>query len=182
MSAVSPSFLSRPFLTLAGVVAASGLTVTQAFAGQVVVDVEIPQQKVAEYHKPYVAGWIEDASGAHLGNAFLWYDVKKPENRGAKWLKDLRSWWRKSGRDLSSTDGFSGATRAPGRNALTLDSNLPLFKNLKPGQYSFVVEASREQAGHEVVKVPLAWNPAKATTGKAKGSTELGEVKVTYKP
>lgn len=163
-------------------VTATGLTASMANAGQVVLDIEIPTQKVAEYHKPYVAGWIEDAAGNHVANAFLWYDVKKPENRGARWLKDLRSWWRKSGRDLASTDGFSGATRAPGRNTLALDTNASAFKGLKPGAYSFVVEASREQGGHDQVKLPLTWNPARAVTANAKGTTELGQVKLSYKP
>lgn len=173
--------MTAKFLAFAAV-AATGLTVSVANAGQVVLDIEIPTQKVAEYHKPYVAGWIEDASGNHVANAFLWYDVKKPENRGAKWLKDLRSWWRKSGRDLASTDGFSGATRAPGRNTLALDANTSAFKGLKPGAYSFVVEASREQGGHDQVKLPLVWNPAKAATASAKGTAELGTVKLSYKP
>jgi hypothetical protein len=173
--------MTARFIAFAAV-AATGLTATVANAGQVVLDVEIPAQKVAEYHKPYVAGWIEDASGNPVANAFLWYDVKKPENRGARWLKDLRSWWRKSGRDLTSTDGFSGATRAPGHNALTLDTNTSAFKALKPGAYSFVVEAAREQGGHDLVKLPLTWNPAKAVTASANGTTELGQVKLSYKP
>jgi len=173
--------MSAKFLTFAGVIAASGFSVSAAQAGQVVLEIEIPQQKVAEYHKPYVAGWIEDASGKAVGNMFVWYDVKKPENRGSKWLSDLRSWWRKSGRDLASTDGFSSATRAPGRNTLSLDSGAPAFKNLKPGAYTFVVEAAREQGGHEVVKVPVNWT-GKALTTAGKGGTELGQVKITYKP
>jgi hypothetical protein len=173
--------MTAKFLAFAAV-AATGLTVSVANAGQVVLDIEIPAQKVAEYHKPYVAGWIEDASGNHVANAFLWYDVKKQENRGAKWLKDLRSWWRKSGRDLASTDGFSSATRAPGRNTLALDTNSSAFKGLKPGAYSFVVEASREQGGHDQVKLPLVWNSAKAATVSAKGTAELGTVKLSYKP
>ncbi|MFT4075951.1 MAG: DUF2271 domain-containing protein [Asticcacaulis sp.] len=173
--------MTAKYLAFAAV-AATGLTASVANAGQVVLDIEIPTQKVAEYHKPYVVGWIEDTSGNHVANAFLWYDTKKQENHGARWLKDLRSWWRKSGRDLVSTDGFSSATRAPGRNSLTLDTNNSAFKGLKPGAYSFVVEASREQGGHDQVKLPLNWNPARATTATAAGTTELGQVKLTYKP
>jgi hypothetical protein len=153
-----------------------------ASAAQITLEVEIPQQNVAEYHKPYVAGWIEDASGAHVGNLFVRYDVKKRENAGQKWLKDLRTWWRKSGRDLTlPVDGLTGATWAPGRQTLSLDSAVAL-KDLKAGTYSVVVEASREAGGHDLVKVPFAYAPARAVTSAAKGDGELGEVKVLYKP
>jgi hypothetical protein len=152
-----------------------------AQAGQLTLDVGIKQQTVAEYHKPYVAGWIEDASGAHVGNIFVWYDIKKRDGAGQKWLNDLRTWWRKSGRDLTlPVDGLSGATRAPGRQTLTVDT--ATIKDLKPGAYIVVVEAAREAGGHDLVKVPLNWSPAKPATGSAKGDGELSDVKVSYKP
>jgi hypothetical protein len=159
----------------------SGLA-TGASAGALSIQVDIPQQSTAEYHKPYVVGWVEDSTGAAAANVFIWYDVKKRDNAGQKWLKDLRTWWRKSGRDLTSTDGFSGATRSPGRQTLSLDTNATALKALKPGSYVFVVEASREGGGHDLVKVPLNWNPAKAASGAAKGTGELGDVRVSYKP
>lgn len=48
-----------------------------------VVEVELPRIPVAEYHKPYVAGWIEDANGKSVAPMLVWYDVKKRE-AGAK--------------------------------------------------------------------------------------------------
>jgi hypothetical protein len=174
-------FAKKTFVWGGAVLAAS--LGSAASAAQLTLEVEIPQQNVAEYHKPYVAGWIEDTSGAHVGNIFVRYDVKKRENAGQKWLKDLRTWWRKSGRDLTlPVDGLTGATWAPGRQTLSLDAGATALKSLKPGAYSVVVEASREAGGHDLVKVPLSYNPAKAATAKAKGDGELGEVKVSYQP
>ncbi|MGA9657989.1 MAG: DUF2271 domain-containing protein [Asticcacaulis sp.] len=156
---------------------------TGSHAGTLSLQVDIPQQSVAEYHKPYVAGWIEDGKGAATRNVFVWYDVKKRDNAGQKWLSDLRTWWRKSGRDLASTDGFSSATRAPGRQTLTLDTtSTASLKALPAGNYVFVVEAARENGGHDLVKMPFNWNPAKAATGAAKGAGELGDVRLNYKP
>lgn len=161
---------------------ASGMGL-EAQAGQLTLDVGVKQQSVAEYHKPYVAGWIEDASGADAGNLFVWYDVKKRDGGGQKYLKDLRTWWRKSGRDLTlPVDGLSGATRAPGRQTLSLDISASALKDLKPGAYSIVIEAARESGGHDLVKVPFAWNPAKAVISVTKGDGELSDVKVSYKP
>ena len=161
------------------VVAASA---SAASAGQLTVDIQLPQQSVAEYHKPYVAGWIEDSTGQAKATVFVWYDVKKRDGGGLKYLKELRTWWRKAGRDLSlPADGVSGATRAPGRQTVTVDTSVAL-KGLPAGQYSLVVEASREAGGHDLVKLPLSYAPAKPVTVSGKGDGELGTVTAAYKP
>lgn len=149
-----------------------------AQAGTVTVDVEVPRLNVAEYHKPYVAAWIEDGAGAHKSNLFVWYQVGK----GDKWLKDLRTWWRKSGRDLSASEvsGLSSATKAPGRQTAKLDT--AALKGLTPGDYVLNVEASREGGGREVVKATFKWDGKKAVAVSTKGTTELGAVAFTIKP
>jgi len=158
-----------------------GLIATPALAGDMAVKIQLPDLQVAEYHKPYVAVWIE-GSDKSVTNLAVWYEVKGKEAKGNKWLKDLRQWWRKSGRELAMpADGLSSATRAPGEHTLDFSgSNAPL-KDLKPGQYTLVVEAAREAGGREVLKVPFTWPAATANAG-AKGSTELGAVTLAVKP
>lgn len=152
-----------------------------AQAGQLVIDIQIPQQNVAEYKKPFVVGWLEDASGKPSGNVLLWCQAVKPDC-GAKWFKDMRTWWRKGGRDTAvPIAGITGATRAPGRHTVTVDTAVTL-KGLPAGQYSLVVEAAREGGGHDLVKVPFAYDPAKPAAGQGKGEGELGAVAVAYKP
>jgi len=162
------------------VLSAGALGAAAAQAGTVTVDVEIPRLGVAEYHKPYVAGWIEDASGAHQSNLFVWYQVGK----GDKWLKDLRAWWRKSGRDLSASQvsGLSSPTKAPGRQTAKISASADAFKGLKPGAYVLNIEAAREGGGREVVKAPFNWDGRKAVAVKAAGASELGAVAFSYKP
>ncbi|MBW8882033.1 MAG: DUF2271 domain-containing protein [Asticcacaulis sp.] len=156
------------------------VSASAATAGQLTVDIQVPQQTVAEYHKPYVTGWVEDGKGQVQGTVFVWYDVKKRDGGGLKYLKELRSWWRKAGRDLTlPTDGVSGATRAPGRQTVTTDA---VVKGLPAGQYSLVIEASREAGGHDLVKLPFAYLPATPVTVSGKGDGELGDVRFTYKP
>ncbi len=153
-----------------------------ASAGQLTVDIQMPQQSVAEYHKPYVAGWIEDGEGQARATVFVWYDVRKRDGGGLKYLKELRTWWRKAGRDLVlPADGVSGATRAPGRQTVTVDTAAAL-KDLPAGQYSLVIEASREAGGHDLVKLPFAYSPAKPVSVSGKGDGELGDIRATYKP
>src|SRR4051812_12628616 len=88
-----------------------------AMAADFGLKLEIPQLNVAEYHRPYVAVWLEGADQKVVSNLSVMYDLKKRDNAGTKWLKDMRQWWRKSGRDVSMPlDGVSGATRAPGEH------------------------------------------------------------------
>jgi len=147
----------------------AGALAAPASAGTI--SVTIPQVPVAEYHRPYVAAWIEPAGGGAAQTVFVWYDIKKKGNEpGTKWLSDLRTFWRKGGRSLTlPADGLSGATRAPGTY------QIPLPANLKSGAYILYVEAARETGGRELVSVPLSV-PAKAAS--AAGKTELGTVTI----
>jgi hypothetical protein len=152
-------------------------------AAELNVGVQIPALNVAEYHRPYVAIWLEDDSQKFMGNLAVWYDLKKRDNGGTKWLKDLRQWWRKSGRELAMpVDGVSGATRNVGEHQLIFsDKNSPLDK-LAVGRYQLVVEASREGGGREVLKVPFDWLSKKASQASTTGQEELGKVTVAVKP
>lgn len=162
---------------LAGVVAAPAL------AADLVVTVEVPRLEVAEYHKPYVAVWVEREDATVAANLAVWYDVKMKNDEGTKWLKDMRLWWRRAGRDLQMpVDGVSGATRAPGSHVLNFSAGKAPLGNLAPGKYKLVVEAAREVGGREVVDLPFQWPPQKAEKLTAKGNTELGAVALELKP
>ncbi len=145
--------------------------------------IEVPRLSVAEYHRPYVAVWLEkSADQSTAAQLAVWYDVKKKDNGGAKWLKDMRQWWRKGGRDLQlPADGVSSATRAPGEAVLNLGNHAALAA-LPAGSYQVVVEAARENGGREVLRVPLEWPVKKAQTASAQGEGELGAVQLTAKP
>ena len=59
--------------------------------------VEIPKLNVSEYHRPYVAVWVQDQNRNVVANLAVWYQMKKGnEGEGTKWLPDLRQWWRRS--------------------------------------------------------------------------------------
>lgn len=164
-------------IAIGGLLAAQG-----ACAAELELDIEIPQLNVAEYHRPYVAIWVEGADGKTAADLAIWYQNKDTkEGHGTKWLPDLRQWWRKSGRTLKlPVDGVSGPTKPAGRHKLKLDAKR--LSALKPGQYTLVIEAVREVGGRELLKVPFNW-PAKAPqTGKAQGSSELGAIALTVKP
>ncbi|WP_370979785.1 DUF2271 domain-containing protein [Agaribacterium sp. ZY112] len=114
-----------------------------ASADELRVELEIPQIKTAEYHRPYVAVWIEDSQRQIDQYLALWLEQEK-------WHRDLRYWWRRGGKNTQlPIDGISGATRKPG--LYRFNANIDNAQD-----YKLVVEAVREVGGRELIKVPLA--------------------------
>ena len=155
---------TAPFL-VAGLIAAPATA-----AGTI--SITIPALKVAEYHRPYLAAWVEPVGGGAPQTLLVWYAVNKTgAEPGTKWLADMRTWWRKAGRSMRfPADGVSGATRTPGTYQIPLPASVP------PGNYTLFVESAREAGGREVVSLPLSV-PAKAAS--ATGKTELGAIAIS---
>ena len=150
-----------------------------AWAADLAVKVEIPRMTVAEYHRPYAAIWIERADQSVAANLAVWYDLKLKNNEGTKWLKDMRQWWRKSGRDLQMpVDGLSSATRAPGEHTVTFSASKGPLDKLAAGEYRLVVEAAREVGGRELVRVPFTLPAKGKLAANAAGKEELGQVAI----
>lgn len=190
---------------------AMALLPTAPFAAGISVEIEIPQLDVAEYHRPYVALWIEREDSSVAANLAVWYqqerakprpqDARKPGDgakpaggapanapgegggeNGTQWLPDLRQWWRRSGRGLRvPVDGVTGATRPVGTHTLQFDEANALA-GLAPGNYRLVVEAAREVGGRELLKLPLAWPPTAPATSEVHGKTELGRIGLSLTP
>ena len=161
----------------------TGLMASPAMAADLQLSLEIPRLSVAEYHRPYVAVWIETQDKAAVKTLAVWYDVKLKNQEGQKWLKDMRQWWRRAGRDMTlPADGVSGATRAPGKHQVLFKGGSVPLGNLPAGQYNLVVEAAREVGGTEVLRAPFQWPPKAPATSSAKGTSELGAMSVTVKP
>ncbi len=156
-----------------------GAIATPAAAETLTVNVAIPRLTVAEYHKPYVAIWLEK-EGAAPRTLSVWYDFDKAKGEGTKWLRDVRQWWRVSGRTMSfPADGVTGATRAPGDQKISFITGKGPLGALTPGNYTLVVEAAREVGGRELVRLPFAWPAKPGATVKAQGNAELGAVSLT---
>lgn len=169
----------RVFLVGGSLSAALAVPVLAAAPATMDVTVNIPQLKVAEYHRPYVAIWVEKA-GAPTKTVAVWYDYDMKNNEGTKWLRDVRQWWRASGRTMKfPANGISGATRAPGAQKISF-SRAQLGATAA-GEYTLVIEAAREVGGRELLRIPFTW-PAKAGAGgRAVGKTELGTVSIAFR-
>ncbi|TWT78814.1 hypothetical protein CA13_02110 [Planctomycetes bacterium CA13] len=145
--------------------------------------IEIRHLDVSEYHRPYVAVWIQDEDRNAVASLAVWYQITgSRKDAGTKWLPDLRQWWRRTGRSLEMpVDGVSGATRPAGTHKLSFAITDSRLVDLPAGKYSLVVEAAREVGGRELVEIPFTWPLGQSKSLKAKGKNELGEVTLNAK-
>lgn len=164
-------------------VALSAVVGLPAIAAGLDVTVTVPQLQVAEYHKPYVAVWLEKADGSVAANLSVWYDVKLKNAEGTKWLKDMRQWWRRTGRELTvPIDGVTQPTRPVGKHSLSFAEGRNPLPKLAPGAYVLHVEAAREVGGRELVSIPFEWPAKSAQALSAQGKSELGQVTLHIQP
>jgi hypothetical protein len=161
-------------LLAAGTAQATGLNIS----------LQIPRLDVAEYHRPYIAAWIEHPDRSVATQLAVWYQQSETrEGHGSKWLPDLRQWWRRGGRALEMpADGITGATRPPGKHSIRFAADSAAVSALAPGSYVLLVEASREVGGRELVQIPFDWPPSDARTLDAGGEHELGAVTLELVP
>ncbi len=174
----------RALLKIAGLGALAGTFAASAQADDLNVSVELPRLNVAEYHKPYVAIWIARPDHSVAANLSVWYQLEDgPEGEGETWLKDMRQWWRRTGRSLEMpVDGVSSPTRGPGQHVLTFEGNADALKHLPEGEYVLHVEAAREVGGREMLRIPFIWSADQSFSQSVTGETELGEVSLTITP
>lgn len=133
------------------------------------VEFEVPELSVAEYRRPYVAIWINDATGQPVQSLLVAGD-------SARWLRELRQWWRKLGRnDDALIDAAAGATRKPGRYQLEWDGRNFNGQKVAAGNYELHVEVAREHGGHENLVLPFLLD-GKAIKLRQQGQQELGTV------
>lgn len=155
-------------------VAAALLAVSPLQATEAEITLHIPEIETAQYYRPYVAVWVENAEQQSVKLIALWR--KEPD-----WLKDIRRFWRKIGRsEPALVDAMTGATRTPGKHRLTWDGKDDQGQPLPAGSYTLYVEASREQGGRSLQKIDFQLNgaPAQLTAAAAE---ELGELLLIIK-
>ena len=77
-------FLIPALLTIAAT------TALPVAAADMTIKLQIPTLSVAEYHRPYVAVWVEREDQSTAANLAVWYQTESKKEDGAQWLKDLR--------------------------------------------------------------------------------------------
>lgn len=163
--------------------AVAALAMAPAVAADLNIKIQIPSLDVAEYHRPYVATWIENEDQSIAKHLALWYQTDAKKEDGTQWLKDLRQWWRRGGRaQTMPIDGVTGATRPVGEHQLSFKGDSKPLAGLKPGKYNLVVEATREVGGRELLRIPFEWPGTQPQRATAQGKNELGTITLDIAP
>ncbi len=179
---IEKSVLMAGIAKLAGAVLLLGASAA-TFGAELNLKLEIPRLNVAEYHRPYVAVWVENPDQSTAAQLAVWYQTDSKKEDGTQWLKDLRQWWRRGGRELQMpVDGVTGATRPAGEHVLSFKSTDKQLAKLAPGKYNVVVEAVREVGGRELLRVPFEWPGAEKQTATVRGKSELGAITLNVTP
>lgn len=136
--------MKKVFILLA-LLSLLGVSSVSEAATEFKIELNLPA-KSGEYHNPYVAAWIENAQGQSVRTLVLWRD-------GAKWLKDIRRWWRKVGRkDQNIVDAMTSATRPAGSYQLNFKAVDDQQQPLSAGNYVLRIEIIRENGGRSMTK------------------------------
>ena len=144
------------------------------------INLQIPRIKTEAYFRPYVVVWLETAKRQPVETLALWYQVDSASSQedGGKWLKDLRQWWRKIGRnEQAEYDVVTGATRRPGKHKISWQSHSTAV--LAPGDYFLNFEAAREEAGRTFHRlgIQVKDTPSKQIF-KIAAENEFGEISI----
>lgn len=151
----------------------SGL-VLPATASELEIALQLPKISEGQYHRPYVAVWVEDSSEKSIRLIEIWRE--KPD-----WIKDLRRFWRKTGRaDQPLVDARTGATKGPGQYRLRWDGKDDQGVAVPNGEYQLVIEAAREHGGRQLVKQKFNWDGTAVAVSVAAGN-EIGQVQLSRK-
>lgn len=138
------------------------------------IKLELKQQQ-GEYHPPYVAVWIENNQKKSVRTLLLWRD-------DAKWLKDIRRWWRNVGRkDAELVDAITSATHAAGHFPLSFHLVDDQQKTLPKGDYTLYIEVVREKGGRALLKQKFKLN-AKPQQFTLNETAETGVITFTITP
>jgi thiamine biosynthesis lipoprotein ApbE len=142
------------------------------------ITLELARIEDPRYRRPYVAVWVEDADHFPVRTLALWF--QKP-----RWLPDLKSWYHSDqvrnlaeGTDLSTT--VSSATRSPGKYTLRWDGKDNTGKPVKPGKYTFFIEAAREHGTYGLMKQEINWDGKNAAQFTLPGNTEIASASLDY--
>lgn len=123
---------------------------------------------------PYIAVWIQTASGKFVDTVSLWYQ----KGKGEKWLSDMRSWKSASG---GTDTSMSSATRTAGSYSVVWDGNDSSGNKVAQGEYVVYIECAREKGPYSVTTVPITCGTS-ATNATAADKGEISKVSVAYAP
>ena len=99
---------------------------------------------------PYVAVWVEDATGALVKTVALWHEDRGGQDR---WLSEMKAF---SVLGAADAETVSSATRQPGTYAVQWDGTTLEGDRAPAATYRLFIEAAREHGPYELVQSDIA--------------------------
>ena len=144
---------------------------------QVSAALDIPPGPKKKNEKPFVALWIEDDKGNYVRTVEVWGGIGKE----AKYLKDMRAWWKWGSKDAQMVKAVTRATRLPGQYTLVWDGKDQLGNAVKPGTYTIWLEVASDHGPRASGsgKIVCGKDP---TTGTIDKTASFNLTNLTYGP
>jgi hypothetical protein len=149
---------------------------------ELALNITLERPSGGRYDRPYVAVWLEDASGNAVRTLELWM---KQGRGGARYLEHLSRWTRdeqarqsKDGGDLAAS--IASPTREAGKYSLVWDGKNDKKLAVDQGTYYICVETAREHGPYQLIREAVVLG-AKPLGKKFTGDSDLKEVSVEYR-
>ena len=144
---------------------------------EMVVNLEVAQQKEGFAKRPYVAVWVEDENHAAVRTLTVWHATDR-------YMPELRSWYLKY-RGLYNSDknfntSITSATRSAGKYTVKWDGKDDKGEVVKPGKYTIKIEASREHGTYQLMRQEFDWNETPKQITLA-GNVEIASASLEFK-
>lgn len=151
---------------------------------ELTVNLELSRPPGAQYRRPYVAVWLEDADEFPVKTGLLFMMTKAP---GPRWHRDLLRWYKQdnvrkladSGTDVIGT--VSSATRGPGEYKAVFDGKDDNGKPLKAGKYTLFIEVAREHGTYQIIRQPLELGSKPIEKTDLKSNVEIKSATYEYR-
>ena len=142
--------------------------------GQVVIDFTYAPSSGGKAKNPYIAVWVETASGDFVDTVSLWYESGEND----RYLRDMRAWISASG----GTDrSMSSATRTAGSYSVVWDGADASGQKVAQGEYLIFIECARERGPYEVISQPMNIGTTPTSASPA-GKGEISAISMNYTP
>jgi len=170
--AVAATTTVKPATTSSSVTSASAWPATY----QVTLGVELPAPVAGgrRMKRPFLALWVEDASGKPVRTLTVWGTERK-------YLSELSNWWKFAKSEQNVVSNTTRATRPPGKYQVVWDGLDDGGKPVSQGTYGFVLEVNAEHGSHEIQRGSVQCGTA-AAQGTIPGATQFLDCPIAYGP
>jgi thiamine biosynthesis lipoprotein ApbE len=127
--------------------------------------------------RPFVVVWIEDDKGAVVRAIEIWGGLGKD----AKYLRDLRTFWKIAQKDPEMVKNVTRASRAPGVYSMVWDGTDQKGNAVPAGTYTVWLEVGSEHGGRAAGSAKIVCGNDKATAA-LKGTNAFNAGNISYGP